>query len=138
MAQTHKSTFEREWDSWSAEQRLEYMKKYNAFLEEELAIAARERCLQPKDNSNNIQQTKLESAIEQICNVGSGMIIAYAIMELVLAPTLGIGITPMQNVWTTIVLTVVSVLRGYVWRRIFNKRMYRDWANWIRHKLGKS
>lgn len=79
-------------------------------------------------------QTKLESFLEQCCNVGSGMIIAYAMMELVLAPVLHIGITPGQNVWVTLVLTVVSVVRGYIWRRIFNKRMYRNWANWL-HSL---
>lgn len=136
MDQTHKpkSTFEREWDSWDSNQRLDYMKKYNALLEEEETIAARLRCMQTKQHEH-AQQTKLESAIEQVCNVGSGMIIAFAIMELVLAPALGIGITPMQNVWTTIVLTVVSVLRGYVWRRVFNKRMYRDWANWLKRKF---
>lgn len=90
------------------------------------------------DQTPRNEQTKLESAIEQICNVGSGMVIAYAVMELILAPALGIGITPMQNVWTTIVLTIVSVIRGYCWRRIFNKRMYRDWANWIKSKLNVS
>lgn len=82
-----------------------------------------------------MHQTRLESIIEQILNVGSGMIIAYSIMELVLIPLLDIGMTPLQNVWVTIVLTVVSVLRGYVWRRIFNKRMYKDWANWIRERV---
>lgn len=80
-------------------------------------------------------QTKLESFIEQCCNVGSGMIIAYGVMELVLAPWLGIGITPMQNIWVTLVLTVVSVLRGYVWRRVFNRKLYHIWAESIRSML---
>lgn len=33
-----RSTFQREWDSWSTEEKLDYMKKYNTFLEEELKI----------------------------------------------------------------------------------------------------
>ncbi len=83
-------------------------------------------------NETKGHQTHLESAIEQMCNVGSGMIIAYAIMELFLVPILHIGMTPLQNVWSTIILTVVSVIRGYMWRRCFNKRLYRNWASWIR------
>lgn len=78
-----------------------------------------------------MEQTKLESAIEQMVNVGSGMVIAFAVMELILAPVLGIGITPLQNVWTTIVLTVVSVLRGYAWRRFFARRLYKNVHNWL-------
>lgn len=82
------------------------------------------------------RQTKLESFIEQLCNVGSGMVISYAVMEVVLAPLLHIGITPVQNLWTTVVLTIVSVLRGYLWRRCFDKRIYKEWANWIKRTLG--
>lgn len=78
-----------------------------------------------------MEQSKIESLVEQLVNIGSGMIIAFAVMELVLAPILGIGITPMQNVWTTIVLTVVSVIRSYFWRRFFNKRLYKNVHAWL-------
>lgn len=81
-----------------------------------------------------MEQTKLESAIEQVVNVGSGMIIAFAVMELFLAPILGIGITPIQNVWVTLILTVVSVLRGYLWRRFFARRLYKNVHVWIKGK----
>jgi hypothetical protein len=82
-----------------------------------------------------IIQSRFESFIEQVCNIGSGMILAYMVMQLILAPLLHIGITPMQNIWTTTSLTIVSVIRGYVWRRVFNKRMYKDWVIWARKKL---
>ena len=76
-------------------------------------------------------QSKLESLIEQLCNVGSGMIIAYTMMQLVLAPLLTINITPSENVVVTIVLTIVSVTRGYFWRRFFNRKLYHVWADWL-------
>ena len=77
-------------------------------------------------------QSKLESLIEQICNVGSGMILAFTIAQLILWPALGLQVSPNENMVITIVLTFVSVVRGYIWRRIFNKRLYRAWAEKIR------
>lgn len=82
-----------------------------------------------------MSQTKLESIIEQVCNTCSGMVIAYLTMQFILAPMLGIKISPHENLVVTIVLTVVSVLRGYFWRRFFNKQHYKHWANWIRAKI---
>ena len=66
-------------------------------------------------------QNKKQSAVESMVNIGSGMVIAWLIMQFVLAPILGIIITPGENVIVTIVLTVVSVCRSYIWRRFFNK-----------------
>jgi uncharacterized membrane protein len=66
-------------------------------------------------------QSKKESIIEALLNVGSGMLIAFLIMQFILAPTLGVQISPGQNGIVTIVLTVVSICRGYLWRRMFNK-----------------
>ena len=66
-------------------------------------------------------QSKKLSAIEAILNVGSGMIIAWFIMQFILAPALGIKITPGDNFIVTVVLTAVSMTRGYFWRRFFVK-----------------
>jgi hypothetical protein len=108
------------------------MKKSQDELERQFWKAHNNNMIKPlKQPAVGGHQTKLESALEQMCNVGSGMIIAYAIMELFLAPMLHIGITPIQNMWTTIILTTVSVVRGYIWRRVFNRKLYKIWANWI-------
>ncbi len=109
------------------------MKKTQHDLEMEYLASYSNIAYKPVTKTPVSGQTKLESAIEQLCNVGSGMIIAYAIMELVLVPVLHIGMTPGQNVWTTITLTIVSVIRGYCWRRIFNKKVYKVWANWLKN-----
>lgn len=82
-----------------------------------------------------MNQSKLESIIEQIVNVSSGMFIAYFTMQLFLAPMLGIHISPHENIIVTLVLTVVSVLRGYMWRRFFNRKLYKEWAIWIKSRL---
>lgn len=84
-----------------------------------------------------VGQTKWESALEQLCNTGSGMVIAYMCMQHILAPYLGIHITPRENTIVTIVLTVVSVARGYIWRRIFNRKMWIIWKSWFVNVLKK-
>lgn len=65
-------------------------------------------------------QKKHVSLIEAILNVASGMIIAFTVTQ-VLSPSLGFDISPIQNMTLTCILTVVSILRTYIWRRIFNK-----------------
>lgn len=67
------------------------------------------------------QQSKKSSMIEAIVNVFSGAVIAFTITE-VSAPYLGIEITGTANLKLTIILTIVSVIRGYLWRRFFNRR----------------
>ena len=66
-------------------------------------------------------QSKLSSICEAVLNVGSGMIIAFCVTQT-LAPGLGINLPYKANMILTSILTVVSVLRGYMWRRWFNSR----------------
>lgn len=69
---------------------------------------------------------------EQCLNVGSGMIIAWTLSQLahILAPYINLflaaininyifvwNISPSSNLIMTIVLTIVSICRGYAWRR---------------------
>lgn len=70
------------------------------------------------------KQSRLESLLEAVLNVGSGMILAFVLMQIVLAPLIGIEISISQNVTLTSILTAVSVLRGYVWRRFFANNMH--------------
>jgi hypothetical protein len=69
-----------------------------------------------------MSQSKLSSIYEAILNVGSGMIIAFCVTQT-LAPGLGIDLPYRANMILTSILTVVSVLRGYMWRRYFNSRV---------------
>ena len=64
-------------------------------------------------------QTKTGSIIEVILNVGSGMVIAYFVVQFFGVGILGIQIHPIQNITLTITLTGVSIVRSYLWRRFF-------------------
>ena len=70
-----------------------------------------------------MRQTKLESAIEAICNIGSGFLLAMLIWQFVAAPLWGYEVTLLDNFGLTILFTSVSVVRSYVWRRFFEHRI---------------
>ena len=57
-------------------------------------------------------QTKRHSLLEQVPNVGSGFIL---IRWWDIHTSFG------ENLQITSVFTIVSIIRGYVWRRLFNK-----------------
>lgn len=68
-----------------------------------------------------MKQSKRHSAIESITQTAIGLITSILI-QVVLYPLLGIPVSFKQNVIITIVFFVVSVVRGYIVRRIFNKK----------------
>ena len=67
-------------------------------------------------------QTKLESLFEQIANQVFGFFLAY-LVGMIIFPLYGIPITPMQNIEIVTIFTLVSIFRGYVFRRYFNWRV---------------
>ena len=70
-----------------------------------------------------MQQSKLESALEQALNVGSGFILSYIIWITVITPVYDIQLSTSDNLTVTLIFTVASLLRGYIWRRVFNRRL---------------
>ena len=72
-----------------------------------------------------IAQSKVESAIETTLNIGSGFILSLLLWVWVVAPLWNLEVTVFDNVAITSLFTVVSVVRSYVWRRYFNKRLHR-------------
>jgi len=65
-------------------------------------------------------QTKQNSLLEVCLNVASGYIIAMIVWRLVVAPGLGLNVDYVQNIQVTTIFTGISVIRGYIWRRVFN------------------
>lgn len=65
-------------------------------------------------------QSKTASLIEQILNVGSGFIISLIVWVYVIVPIWNFDVTMIENLAITIIFTIVSVVRGYAWRRLFN------------------
>lgn len=75
-------------------------------------------------------QSPLSSLIEQLLNVGTGFILSFVIQHFVIVPIWNINTTFSENLQITVVFTVVSIARGYAWRRIFNARLKRRLATY--------
>ena len=60
------------------------------------------------------------SVLEQVLNVGSGMVISYFVWVFVLMPIFDINVSMYESLEIVAVFTAISVIRGYIWRRIFN------------------
>lgn len=70
-------------------------------------------------------QSKIDSAVEQTLNLASGFVIALLLMQFVIGPLYGLEVTVGDNIGITVIFTVVSFVRGYVWRRLFNNKVKR-------------
>lgn len=66
-------------------------------------------------------QTKRHSLLEQVLNVGSGFILSSLVWQFVIIQWWDIHTSFSENLQITSVFTIVSIARGYVWRRLFNK-----------------
>lgn len=64
-------------------------------------------------------QSQKQSALESTVNVVSGLVISF-IIQLVIYPILGVPMTLHQNLIASGVFFVVSLIRSYIVRRIFN------------------
>lgn len=72
-------------------------------------------------------QAKKRSILEVVCNTLTGLITAYLTWNLVVIPFANSANWDMNVlVWWQVTIfnflfTTVSILRGYFWRRLFNK-----------------
>ena len=66
-------------------------------------------------------QSKRESLIEKLTNVGIGWFISFIANMLVL-PLFGYNINLTDGVLISIIFTIISIIRGYVVRRWFNSK----------------
>ena len=70
-------------------------------------------------------QTKKYSVVESITNTAVGFIISLLI-QLIIYPLMNIPVQFHQNIIITCVFTLVSILRGYIIRRLFNIKQKGD------------
>lgn len=68
-----------------------------------------------------MQQSKMMSLIEAVGNTLIGLVIAYFAQAWFLA-YMDVQITAVQNWSLVLFMTLVSIVRSYVLRRIFNHR----------------
>jgi len=73
-------------------------------------------------------QTKKQSLTEAITNTAVGFGISY-VSTFLIFPVLGIVTSPGTNLIIVIYFTIISILRGYVIRRFFNKKLVRYKSN---------
>lgn len=67
-----------------------------------------------------MSQSRTHSAMEAVANVAISMVIGLA-TQLVMFPALGIPVSIDQNLIILAVMTVVSLVRSYCLRRLFNR-----------------
>ena len=72
-----------------------------------------------------MNQTRLESFIEANINTFSGFGISLLFWVLVVIPVWDLNVTMFDNLMITCCFTVLSVARGYVWRRFFNAGLHK-------------
>lgn len=64
-------------------------------------------------------QSRLHSFIESLCNVAIGYGVAL-VTQIVVFPWFGLTVSLGDNVAIGLIFTVVSIVRSYVLRRVFN------------------
>jgi len=67
-------------------------------------------------------QSKGKSLFESCCNVGSGFLIAYLSWVFIIPRIFNMDTIGDQGFLVTCYFTTISVVRGYIWRRFFNKQ----------------
>ena len=67
-----------------------------------------------------MKQSKLESLIESVITVGSGLIVAV-IIQLLIFPLYDIEITLFKNIQLATIFTSISIIRIYIIRRYFSR-----------------
>jgi membrane protein YdbS with pleckstrin-like domain len=67
-----------------------------------------------------MKQSKMYSVIETIIQTAIGLVTSILI-QIILYPFLGIPVSFKQNLIITVVFLIVSLIRGYLVRRFFNK-----------------
>jgi predicted DNA-binding transcriptional regulator len=80
-----------------------------------------------------MRQSKRESLVEACINTASAFFLSLLIWQYLVAPLYGFRVSWQDNFGITTIFTIASILRGYVWRRVFNRGWNRAVMRWIRN-----
>ena len=69
-------------------------------------------------------QSRLTSAVEAVLNVGSGYVLALG-TQLIVFPLFDIDVDFGEQLGIAAIFTSISVVRTYLWRRLFNAREHK-------------
>lgn len=70
-----------------------------------------------------MNQSKKQSLTETVISTFIGLAVSL-ITQIVVFPLYGMEVSFNQNIQITIIFTVVSIARGYLVRRYFNKKLF--------------
>jgi len=76
-------------------------------------------------NTLAVNQSRKESLLEASLDTLSGSVLSYLVWMLVAAPLFNIPVNHTDTFWITVLFTGVSLVRSYVWRRLFNNNFGR-------------
>lgn len=68
--------------------------------------------------------TRKLALAESVTNVLSGLFLSIFVVQPIVFSWFDIKLQMHQNVSIAIIFTIVSIARGYVWRRWFHKKFY--------------
>jgi hypothetical protein len=69
-----------------------------------------------------VSQSRVDSLMESVTNVGIGFVVAVIGNALILPVVLGVKMHFSENLIIALAFTVISIIRQYVLRRLFNGR----------------
>lgn len=69
-----------------------------------------------------MKQSKTQSLKETVISTFIGLAVSL-ITQIIIFPLYGMEVSFNQNIQITIIFTVVSILRGYLVRRYFNRKL---------------
>lgn len=78
-------------------------------------------------------QSRIESTIETLINVTTGFGVSWGV-NMSMLPYFGFQVTGSQSLIITLVFTLVSVIRSYVIRRLFNRYQIRKYREMLHAK----
>jgi hypothetical protein len=71
-----------------------------------------------------MKQTKLQSFLESSLNMFSGFVVALLLWIFWIEPVWEIEMTIFDNLKISAIFTVAAIIRGYLWRRYFNHKIF--------------
>ena len=89
-----------------------------------------------------MNQSKKESLIEKLIDIGSGFIIALILQYVIFHictkyPQLLQDYKSLSTLVVTVIFTITSFTRSYFWRRFFNNGVHKIVHSWVRMKMDR-
>lgn len=68
-------------------------------------------------------QSKIESLLEKSLDTISGFILSVLLFQFIIIPMYNLNSKSYDSIEIVLMFTIVSIIRGYMWRRVFNAKL---------------